>query len=91
MTRDINIKKERRRGMLKMLLIIIAVTFTCCDVHIADVRVWYSPVSQFDDYLRERQEKAQRKAVEAGKRNYERIYREQKEAERKATDRAGEP
>src|SRR6266511_1717720 len=87
----IDIKKERRRGMLKMLLIIIAVTFTCCEVHIADVRVWYSPVSQFDDYLREQQEKAQRKAVEAGKRNYERMYREQKEAERKAAERAGEP
>src|SRR5262245_57292873 len=50
----IDIKKERRRGMREMLLIIIALTFTCCDVHIADVRVWYSPVSQFDDYLFER-------------------------------------
>jgi hypothetical protein len=91
MTRDINIKKERRRGMRKMLLIIIALTFTCCDIRIADVRVWYSPVSQFDDYLRERREKAQREAVEVGKRNYERIYRERKEAERKSLDSAGEP
>jgi len=77
--------------MRRMLFIIIVLTFTCCDVHIADVRVWYSPVSQFDDYLRERQEKAQREAVEAGKRNYERIYREQKEEERKAAERASEP
>jgi hypothetical protein len=88
---DIDIKKERRRGMRKMLLIIIALTFTCCDVHIADVRVWHSPVGQLADYLRERREKERREAVEAGKRNYERLYREQKEEERKAADRAGEP
>jgi hypothetical protein len=31
MTRDINIKKERRRGMRKMLVIIIVVFLTCCD------------------------------------------------------------
>jgi hypothetical protein len=91
MMTDIDIKKERRRGMRKMLLIIIALTFTCCDIRVADVRVWYSPVSQFDDYLRERREKAQREAVEAGKRNYERIYREQKEEERQASERASEP
>src|SRR5262245_52077953 len=83
---DINIKKERRRGMRKMLWIILALFFGCCDIHIANVRVWYSPVSQVDDYLRG--EKAQR---EAGKRNYERIYRERKEAERKSLDSAGEP
>jgi hypothetical protein len=88
---DSDIKKERWRGARRMLLIIVALTFTCCDVHIAGVRFWYSPVSQFDDYLRERREKEQREAVEAGKRNYERLYREQKEEERKAAERAGEP
>ena len=77
--------------MRRMLFIIIALTFTCCDIRIANVRVWYSPVSQFDDYLRERREKAQREKVEAGKRNYERIYRERKEAERKSLDSADEP
>jgi hypothetical protein len=53
---DVDIKKERRRGMRKMLLIIIALTFTCCDVHIAGVRVWHSPAGQFADFLRERRE-----------------------------------
>jgi hypothetical protein len=48
---SIDIKKERRRGMRKMLLIIIALTFTCCDVHIANVRVWYSPMGQLADAL----------------------------------------
>jgi len=76
--------------MRNMLLIIIALVFTCCDIRIADVRVWYSPVGQLADYLRERREKEQREAVEAGERNYERIYREQKEEERKAAERADE-
>jgi hypothetical protein len=88
---DINIKRERRRGMRKMLWIILALVFGCCDIRIADVRVWYSPVSQFDDYLRERREKEQREAVEVGRRNYERLYREQKEEERQASERAGGP
>jgi hypothetical protein len=34
-----------------MLLIIIVLTFTCCDVHVGGVRVWYSPVSWIDDVL----------------------------------------
>ena len=51
MTRDINIKKERRRGMRKMLVIIIAVFLTCCDVNVADVTVWRSPVGQLADAL----------------------------------------
>lgn len=48
---DINIKKERRRGMRKMLLIIIVVVLTCCDVKVADVRVWRSPFGQLADAL----------------------------------------
>jgi len=51
MTRDINIKKERRRGMRKMLLIIIALFLTCCDVKVANVTVWRSPVGQIADAL----------------------------------------
>lgn len=88
---DINIKIERRRGMRKMLWIILALFFGLCDIHIADVRVCYSPTSQFDDYLRARRGKAQREAVGAGKRNYEQLYREQKKEERQASERASEP
>lgn len=53
MTRDINIKikKERRRGMRNMLLILIALFFTCCDVKVADVTLWRSPFGQIADAL----------------------------------------
>jgi hypothetical protein len=36
-----------------MLLIIIALTFTCCDVNIGGVRVWHSPAGQIADALYE--------------------------------------
>jgi hypothetical protein len=44
-------KQERRRGMRRMLLIIIVLTFTCCDVRVGGVMVWRSPVSWIDDAL----------------------------------------
>lgn len=91
MTQDINIKKERRRGMRMMLWIILICGFLACDIEIGHRTVYRSPLGQFADYSREQREKESQEQVEAGKRNYERIYREQKEAERKAAERAGEP
>jgi hypothetical protein len=88
---DINIKKERRRGMRRMLFIMLICGFLACDVNICDRTVYRSPLGQLADYLREQREKESRQQLEAGKRNYERIYREQRETERRTADRAGEP
>ncbi len=64
MARDINIKKkrrsikkERRRGMRNMLLIILICGFFACDVKISDRTVYRSPMGQLADYLRQRREK----------------------------------
>lgn len=77
--------------MRRILLIIVICGFLSCDVKTYDRTVYRSPLGQLADFLRERREKEIQRQLEEGKQNYERVYREQKEEERKAGALGGEP